>query len=145
MEYDMPRRYASHNDLSYSSYYFGGRNDPLALSHSARVDPRGYHMGGPVGGARGQLGMERDEPTYDHGGLSRRRIAVAVSSHYSSTSSRRLFHGYYETLLHSLSVDHTSATSLTPHTVRTVSQEEDQMQRRRWQRFSMYRLQVSWR
>jgi hypothetical protein len=88
MEYVMPRRYPSHNDLSYSNYFFDGRNTPIALSHGARVDPRGYQMGGPVGGARGQLGMDRDEPTFDHGGPSRRRIAVAVSSHVSNP----LFH-----------------------------------------------------
>jgi hypothetical protein len=79
MEYDLPRRYPSHHDLSYPNYYFETRSAPLALSHHARIDPRGYSMGGPVGGARGQLGMERDEPTYDLGGHSRRRIAVAVS------------------------------------------------------------------
>jgi hypothetical protein len=79
MEYDLPRRYQSHDDLCYPNYYFDGRNASLALSRHARVDPRGYQVGGPVGGARGQLGMERDEPTYDHGGHSRRRIAVAVS------------------------------------------------------------------
>jgi hypothetical protein len=91
MEYDLPRRYRSHNDLSYPNYYFDGRNAPLPLSHHARIDPRGYQVGGPVGGARGQLGMERDESTYDRGAHSRRRIAVAVSVLLLITSFPGLF------------------------------------------------------
>jgi hypothetical protein len=98
MEYDLPRRYPSHNDLSYPNYYLDGRNTPLAISNHARIDPRGYQVGGPVGGARGQFGMERDELTYDHGGHSRRRIAVAVSVLFSNTLLLSLFREASETM-----------------------------------------------
>jgi hypothetical protein len=96
MEYDLSRRYSLHNDLSYSNYYFDGRNAPLALSHHARFDPSGYSMGGPVGGGRGQLGMERDEHRFEHGGHSRRRIAVAVSVKSFNISPWEMFCGALE-------------------------------------------------
>jgi hypothetical protein len=79
MAYDTGRRYPRHTDLSFPGYYYQGRDIPMDLSHGARADPRGYHLGDLVGGPRGQLEMERNEPTIDNG-ASRRRIAIAVSA-----------------------------------------------------------------
>lgn len=73
VDYDF-RRFPSHG-LSYPNYY---NYDPLSLQQHSRPDPRGYSIGGPVGGARGRSGVGRDEPAMD-AGQSRRRIAVAVS------------------------------------------------------------------
>jgi hypothetical protein len=78
MDYGVPRRYSPHIDLSFPSYYCPERSLPIELSHSVRTDPRGFHLGGPVGSTRGRAGVERDESIIDNG-ASRRRIAVAVS------------------------------------------------------------------
>jgi hypothetical protein len=78
MNYDIGHRYPRHNDLSFPGYCYQERDMSMGLSHGMRANPRGYHLGGPVGGPRGRLEMERDEPSIDNG-ASRRRIAVAVS------------------------------------------------------------------
>ncbi|KAH7390911.1 hypothetical protein DE146DRAFT_147414 [Phaeosphaeria sp. MPI-PUGE-AT-0046c] len=80
MEYDVGRRYSSRNNLnlSYLDYYYDDCNTSMALSLGARADPRGYAMGGPVGGHRNRHDTDREEQTFDsvH---SRRRIAVACA------------------------------------------------------------------
>ena len=58
--------------LAYSGYY-----SPLVLSHTTRSGPRGYSVGGPVGGVYGRLNMGRDDAPMEVGS-ARRRIAVAV-------------------------------------------------------------------
>jgi hypothetical protein len=78
MDYGVSRRYSPHTDLSFPNYYYPERNTPLELSQAIRVDPRGYHLVGPVGGARGRPAIERGESMIGNGS-SRRRIAVAVS------------------------------------------------------------------
>jgi hypothetical protein len=76
MDFDIARRYAPHS-LSFPDYYYD-RNAPLAASHAARSDPRGYPLGGPLGNSR-RPGVGRDDPMIDVGS-ARRRIAVAVGS-----------------------------------------------------------------
>ncbi|KAH7080018.1 hypothetical protein BKA63DRAFT_541038 [Paraphoma chrysanthemicola] len=75
MDYEIPRRYSAHS-VSWPDFYYE-RNVPLAISHAARSDPRGYHVGGPVGGPR-RPGVGRDEPIIENAS-TRRRIAVACA------------------------------------------------------------------
>jgi hypothetical protein len=84
VDYDIGRRYPRYNDLSFSGYYYQERDMPMKLAHGMRADPRGYHLGGPVGGPHGRLEVEQDEPSIDNG-ASRRRIAVAVSALFRPT------------------------------------------------------------
>jgi hypothetical protein len=75
MEYDNPRRCLPHN-LSYPNYIYNDRNAPLALAHNTRENPRGYPIGGPVGGMHSRASMEEQMMG---SGPARRRIAIAVS------------------------------------------------------------------
>jgi hypothetical protein len=79
MDYDIGRRYGPHNNLNlqYPDYYYDDCNNPLSLSLGTRADPRGYTMGGPVGGHRNRHVVDREEQTFDSP-HSRKRIAVAV-------------------------------------------------------------------
>lgn len=78
MGYNYSRRYSPHS-VPFLNYDHTDPNECLSLSHASRMNSRGYHMGGPVGGSRMRSNFVHDEPLIDHG-PSRRRIAVAVSS-----------------------------------------------------------------
>jgi hypothetical protein len=54
------------------------RNIPVANSNGLRPNPRGYPIGGPVGGSRLRGSMSREEENMDSG-QARRRIAVACA------------------------------------------------------------------
>lgn len=83
MEYDVGRRYSPQNNLNlaYPDYYYDDYNNSVGLSLGTRADPRGYNIGGPVGGPRNRHAVDREEQTYD-GPHSRKRIAVAVRIRY---------------------------------------------------------------
>jgi hypothetical protein len=130
MEYDF-RRYPSH-DLSYPNNY---NYDLLSIQHNSRPDPRGYPIGGPVGGRR-RPGVGRDESVMENG-LARCRVAVAVSvptvSMAFTLHSAAIYHSFFAL-----------RTRLTSRTVRKMSQEEDPMQRRLRNRCWLLELQASW-
>lgn len=131
MEYDF-RRYPSHG-LSYPNNYYN--YDPLSIQHNSRSDPRGYPIGGPVGG-RGRPGVGREESVMENG-PARRRIAVAVSFPtvpMASTPRVTVVHHSFFAL----------RTWLTSRTVREMSQEEDPMQRRLRNGCWVFELQASW-
>jgi hypothetical protein len=89
MEFDLTHRFSPHNSLSFPDYYYNDHTTPLAVSFGVgrRANPRGYRLGGPVGGSRGPFGAERVDSTYESG-TSRRRIAVAVSGPSWTNSTR---------------------------------------------------------
>ncbi|CBX97711.1 hypothetical protein LEMA_P091200.1 [Plenodomus lingam JN3] len=72
MEFET-RRYLPNSAVPFSDYY-----SPLPISHTNRVNVRGYPTGGPVGGVHGRLDLSRDEHRIEVGS-ARRRIAVACA------------------------------------------------------------------
>jgi hypothetical protein len=85
MEYDGARRCLPQH-FAYPNYYYNNRNSAPTLAHATRENPRGYPMGGPVGGMHHRPNVGREEPLMETG-PARKRIPVAVSQGFLSNNS----------------------------------------------------------